>query len=96
MIDRLFDYCFVEFGMQKFEEVETTSVECQVLPGVECYGDKFFIKYDVPCLRSAEDPIAPPTFHNFSFSLFFSFFNAVGIREYISQPFCFSPCFWVY
>lgn len=39
------------FGAQNFEDVETTSVYCTVLPGIECYGDKMFIKEDVPCVR---------------------------------------------
>ena len=31
--------------------METTSVNCSVLEGVECSGDMTFIKQNVPCIR---------------------------------------------
>lgn len=31
--------------------METVSVNCSVLEGIECAGDKMFIKHRVPCLR---------------------------------------------
>lgn len=34
-----------------FEDVATTAVNCSVLEGVECAGDRIFIKTDVPCVR---------------------------------------------
>lgn len=40
-----------QFGGLDFEEVENTSVSCQVLEGVECYGNRSFTKTSVPCLR---------------------------------------------
>ena len=42
---------YTQFGGLDFEEVENTSVSCQVLEGVECHGSRSFTKTNVPCLR---------------------------------------------
>lgn len=41
----------LQFGGELFEDVDTTAVNCSVLEGVECAGDRNFIKTDVPCVR---------------------------------------------
>ena len=38
-------------GEERFEDVQTISVNCSVLEGVECAGDRSFIKTNVPCVR---------------------------------------------
>eukprot|EP00731_Ephydatia_muelleri_P024746 Em0016g1017a len=43
-------YC-KQFGGVNYEDVTNTSVYCTVVNGVDCYGNKTFIKYNVPCLR---------------------------------------------
>ena len=40
-----------QFGGVNYEDVTNTSVYCTVVNGVDCYGNKTFIKYNVPCLR---------------------------------------------
>lgn len=40
-----------QFGKQHFEEVENTTVTCRVLEGVECHGNRTFLKRNVPCVR---------------------------------------------
>lgn len=40
-----------QFGNQLFEDVKTTSVECEVLQGVECSGNRMIVKHNVPCVR---------------------------------------------
>ncbi|XP_043200385.1 TM2 domain-containing protein CG11103-like [Amphibalanus amphitrite] len=39
------------FGGQKYEEVKHTSVFCKVLPGIECFGARRFLRGGVPCVR---------------------------------------------
>ena len=38
-------------GGQKYEDVEKTKVECTVLPGIECYGPRTFLKEGFPCVK---------------------------------------------
>ncbi|CAI8050177.1 TM2 domain-containing protein 2 [Geodia barretti] len=40
------------FGGQTYEDVQTTLVNCSVLEGVECAGERSFTKTDVPCVKS--------------------------------------------
>lgn len=41
----------LKFGGQRFEEVEHTSVPCRVLSGIECFGDRVFMRDGFPCVR---------------------------------------------
>lgn len=38
-------------GGQRYEDVEKTKVECTVLPGIECYGDRKFLRDGFPCIK---------------------------------------------
>ncbi|KAG8041051.1 hypothetical protein G9C98_002039 [Cotesia typhae] len=40
-----------EFGGTRYEEVEKTNVSCTVLPDIECYGPKKFLRDGVPCVK---------------------------------------------
>lgn len=42
---------FIQFGGQSYEEVERTSINCTVLPDIECYGNRTFLKENVPCIK---------------------------------------------
>ncbi|XP_076317300.1 TM2 domain-containing protein 2 amaretto isoform X2 [Tachypleus tridentatus] len=44
-------YGCTKFGGQRFEDVEQTRVNCTVLHGIECYGNKSFLKGGFPCVR---------------------------------------------
>nr|CAG4649004.1 EOG090X0IT6 [Polyphemus pediculus] len=44
-------YGCLKMGGQKYEDVEKTKVECAVLPGIECYGPRKFLKDGFPCLK---------------------------------------------
>ncbi|XP_003744091.1 TM2 domain-containing protein 2 [Galendromus occidentalis] len=39
------------WGGNRYEEVLMTAVNCSVLPGVECFGDRIFKKDGFPCVR---------------------------------------------
>lgn len=41
----------VKFGGLYYEQVERTKVQCQVLPDIECYGSRTFLKDGFPCIR---------------------------------------------
>lgn len=41
----------LKYGGQKHEEIEFTGAVCSVLQGVECYGNKTFIKDGFPCIK---------------------------------------------
>lgn len=43
-------YC-EKFGGVNYEDVNTTAVYCTVVDGIDCYGNKTFTKYNVPCVR---------------------------------------------
>lgn len=47
-------YGCVKFGGMRYEEVERTKVQCTVLDGIECYGNKTFFKEDFPCVKYSE------------------------------------------
>lgn len=42
---------FVQMGGQRYEDVEKTKVECTVLPGIECHGDRKFYRDGIPCVK---------------------------------------------
>ncbi|GAB6023239.1 TM2 domain-containing protein 2 [Chamberlinius hualienensis] len=44
-------YGCTKFGGQRYEEVETTKVWCKVLPEIECYGNRTFLKDGFPCIK---------------------------------------------
>lgn len=44
-------YGCVKFGGQRIEDVLTTDVNCTVLPDIECFGERTFVKRDVPCIK---------------------------------------------
>ncbi|KZS14490.1 TM2 domain-containing protein [Daphnia magna] len=41
----------LKMGGQRYEDVEKTKVECFILPGIECYGDRKFLKDGFPCIK---------------------------------------------
>lgn len=41
----------VKFGGVNYEDVEKTKVTCQVLEGIECSGDRNFLRDGVPCIK---------------------------------------------
>ncbi|KAI9559020.1 hypothetical protein GHT06_015809 [Daphnia sinensis] len=41
----------LKMGGQRYEDVEKTKVECVILPGIECYGDRKFLKDGFPCIK---------------------------------------------
>jgi len=41
-----------QFGGQRYHEVERTRVKCEVLDGIECYGDRTFMSIkEYPCIK---------------------------------------------
>jgi len=42
---------FLQMGGQQYEDVEKTKVYCTVLPGIECFGERKFLKDGFPCLK---------------------------------------------
>ncbi|XP_072027253.1 TM2 domain-containing protein 2-like [Amphiura filiformis] len=40
-----------QYGEDKYGDVQTTAVECHALIGIECYGNRTFIKEGVPCIK---------------------------------------------
>ncbi len=47
----MFNLFSQQMGGQRYEDVEKTKVECFVLPGIECYGDRKFLRDGVPCIK---------------------------------------------
>lgn len=47
-------YGCVKFGGMWYEDVERTKVLCKVLDNIECYGNKTFLRDDVPCIKYSE------------------------------------------
>ncbi|CAN8023835.1 unnamed protein product [Ixodes persulcatus] len=43
-------HCF-KFGGSKYEDVQFTAVNCTVLPNIECYGNRTFLKDGFPCIK---------------------------------------------
>lgn len=44
-------YGCVKFGGQKYHQMEFTSTRCSVLPDIECFGNKTFMKDGFPCVK---------------------------------------------
>lgn len=44
-------YGCLKFGGQRYEDVEKTKVNCTVLQGIECHGNRTFYKDGFPCIR---------------------------------------------
>lgn len=44
-------YGCTKFGGQRYEDVEKTRVLCKVLAGIECHGNRTFMKDGVPCVK---------------------------------------------
>ncbi|KAK7109153.1 TM2 domain-containing protein amaretto-like [Littorina saxatilis] len=44
-------YGCTKWGGEKYEEVQKTKVVCKVLPGIECYGNRTFLRDGIPCIR---------------------------------------------
>ncbi|CAL1262245.1 unnamed protein product [Larinioides sclopetarius] len=42
---------FFQYGGQKYEDVQFTSVNCTVLLGIECYGPRTFHRSGFPCIK---------------------------------------------
>ena len=40
-----------QFGGQRHEDVQKTSVNCTVLEGIECHGNRSFTRTGVPCIK---------------------------------------------
>nr|XP_054769459.1 TM2 domain-containing protein 2-like [Lytechinus pictus] len=40
-----------KYGREKIQDVQTSPVICRVLPGIECHGNRTFIKENIPCLK---------------------------------------------
>ncbi|XP_067657436.1 TM2 domain-containing protein amaretto-like [Haliotis asinina] len=40
-----------EWGNERYEEVQRTAVICTALPGIECFGNRTFLKDGFPCIR---------------------------------------------
>ncbi|XP_055874074.1 TM2 domain-containing protein CG11103-like [Biomphalaria glabrata] len=43
-------YGCTKWGGERFEDVQTTSVWCTALPGIECYGNRTFLRDGFPCI----------------------------------------------
>ncbi|XP_026488681.1 TM2 domain-containing protein CG11103 [Vanessa tameamea] len=41
----------VKFGGVRYEDVEKTKVQCKALDGIECYGNRSFLRDGFPCVR---------------------------------------------
>ncbi|XP_034244292.1 TM2 domain-containing protein CG11103-like [Thrips palmi] len=41
----------VKFGGSRYEDVEKAKVNCKVLPEIECYGSRSFVKDGFPCIK---------------------------------------------
>lgn len=44
-------YGCLKFGGQNYDEVNRTRVNCTVLPGIQCVGNKTFMKDGFPCIK---------------------------------------------
>lgn len=41
----------IKFGGVRYEDVEKTKVQCKALDGIECYGNRSFLRDGFPCVR---------------------------------------------
>ncbi|KAK3724302.1 hypothetical protein RRG08_043299 [Elysia crispata] len=44
-------YGCTKWGGEKFEDVQKTSVWCTALPGIECFGNRTFLRDGFPCIK---------------------------------------------
>lgn len=44
-------YGCTKYGGRRYEDVQKTKVNCSVLPGIECFGDRYFLKDGFPCIK---------------------------------------------
>lgn len=44
----------VKFGGANYHDVEKAKVWCSVLTGIDCYGNKTFLRSGVPCIKYSE------------------------------------------
>lgn len=44
----------IKFGGAKYEDVEKTKVQCTVLPDIECFGPRTFLKDGFPCIKYSD------------------------------------------
>lgn len=44
-------YGCLKFGGYNYEDVERTKVQCTVLPDIECYGPRQFLRDGFPCIK---------------------------------------------
>lgn len=70
-----------QMGGQRYEDVEKTKVECTVLPGIECYGDRKFLRDGFPCVKYRCLILNVPISN--AKQLVFPF---IGIQAIISRP----------
>ncbi|XP_069139013.1 TM2 domain-containing protein amaretto-like [Argopecten irradians] len=44
-------YGCTKYGGERYEDVQKTGVMCDVLPGIECFGKRTFIREGFPCIK---------------------------------------------
>ena len=44
-------YGCTQYGGKRYEDVQLTKVICSVLEGIECFGDRSFLKDGFPCIK---------------------------------------------
>ncbi|XP_060082438.1 TM2 domain-containing protein CG11103-like [Ylistrum balloti] len=44
-------YGCTKYGGERYEDVQKTGVVCDVLPDIECFGNKTFIREGFPCIK---------------------------------------------
>ena len=54
------------FGGERYADVGFASIVCHVYSGIECFGNRTFVKEEVPCLKYSS--------HHFLSTLFYSIF----------------------
>lgn len=42
---------FLQWGGERFENVQKTAVRCTALPDIECYGNRTFFREGFPCIK---------------------------------------------
>lgn len=47
-------YGCVKFGGMRYEEVEHTKQNCNVLEGIDCFGNRTFFRHNVPCIKYSD------------------------------------------
>lgn len=44
-------YGCTQWGGDKYDHVQKTKVVCTVLPGIECFGNRTFLRGGIPCIK---------------------------------------------